>query len=347
MTTNKKFLSQSGILFLIGLGFFAPTHASALSQQVGDFDFRLTGYGMAGLIEPDFNEPKFLGDFKIRAQAMYGVHSNQKFGLSYVYDETARDAKEWAHDAFAFWQWQNVGRMEIGLTDSVAHKLGLGLPDVGGLRINENSLIYKKIGAEGPVITSTAVTSGHEALRINVVSASNQHTQYGVSVSGLTDDYDFGASAGLKLKFSEGKMKFAFSFGGDFIDNPDGFHTHDMLVPVSADWRAQLAFGTNVQYNSFVLGLTARAIYDENPTGIVSDGFVTGIGASYDILNYSVSVSYLLSDTGIWHQDAPEYVDNTVVGSLRCKYNRYVDFWTSLGVSRHEPFVAAAIRLTF
>lgn len=346
MTTSKGFLSGSGILFLIGIGFFSPMRADAFGQQVGNFDFRLTGYGMAGLIEPDFNEPKFLGDFKVRAQAAYNVNREQKFGLSYTYDENALDEHEWAHDAFGFWQWQDVGRMEIGFTDSVAHKLALGLPDVGGLRINENSLIYKKIGADGPVIRDTVIISGHDALRVNVVSASSQHVQYGLSVSGVTDDYDFGVAAGLKLKYSEGKTKMAFSLGGDFIDSPDGYVIHGG-IPVYADWRAQVGAGLNVQYNSFVFGINGRAIYDENSTGIVSDGLSAGAGVSYDVLNYSLSVSYILSDTGIWHKDAPEYVDNTIVGSVRCKYNRYIDFWASLGLTRHEPFVAAAIRLNF
>ena len=264
MKINKKTLAQSGILFLIGIGFFAPMRADALGQQIGNFDFLLTGYGMAGLIEPDFNEPKFLGDFKVRAQAAYNANREHKFGLSYTYDEIALDEHEWAHDAFGFWQWQSVGRMEIGFTDSVAHKLALGLPDVGGLRINENSLIYRKIGAEGPVVADTVITSGYDALRVNIVSASNQHAQYGLSVSGLTDDYDFGVAAGLKLKYSEGKTKMAFSLGTDFIDSPDGYTPHGGL-PVYADWRAQVGTGLNVQYNSFVFGLNARAIYDENP----------------------------------------------------------------------------------
>ena len=346
MKTNKNFLSSSFVLFLIGLGVFMPVRADAFGQQVGNFDFQLTGYGMAGLIEPDFNEPKFLGDFKVRAQAAYDFNREHKLGLSYTYDENALDEHEWAHDMFGFWQWRDMGRMEIGFTDSVAHKLSLGLPDVGGLRINENSLIYRKIGADGPVVADTVITSGHDALRLNIVSAGGQHSQYGVSVSGLTGDYDFGVAAGLKLKYSEAKTKMALSLGADFIDNPDGYEAHGG-IPVYADWRAQVGAGINVQYNSLVFGVNARAIYDENPTGIVSDGLSAGAGVSYDILNYSLSVSYILSDTGIWHSEVPEYVDNTVVGSVRCKYSRYVDFWASVGLTRHEPFAAAAIRLNF
>lgn len=347
MLNRNKRLRISGVPFMALIGAFLPFCAEALGYRAGDVDFRLTGYGIAGLIEPDFDKPLFLGDFKIRAQAQYEPVAEHRFGMVYSIDATEINEKHWAHEAFGFWQWRNIGRIEAGITESVAHKLSLGLPDVGGLNINEHSLLYKKMGADGPVISSTVLTTGHEALRLNLVSASTQSVQYGVSVSGITGDYDAGFGAGIKLKHSEGKTKFAVSLGGDLMNNLDGYTADMNSVPVFADWRAQVSAGMNIQYNSFVFGLNGRAIYDKNPIGIVSDGISGGIGASYDLLNYSLSLSYILSDTGIWHDETPEYVDNSVIGSFRCKYSKFVDIWTSVGVTRHEPFLAAAIRLTF
>ncbi|MCR4917963.1 MAG: hypothetical protein K5912_03410 [Alphaproteobacteria bacterium] len=335
----------SRIALMSVLGVFCSGGADALSQRVGDFDFRLNGYGTAGFLETE--KPEFLGDFSIRAQALYNANNAHTFGLMYVMDATALDEKEWFHQAFGFWQWRGVGRIEAGFTESVAHKLGLGLPDVGGLKINENSWIYKKIGADGPVIANSILTCGHDALRVNVVSASNSRSQYGFSVSGLSDEYDIGFDVGLKLKQSAGKVKTAISFGGSFMNDLDNYSADTFTPGTTADWRAQFATGLNIQYNSWIFGINARAIYDENPVGVVTDGIAAGTGLSYDLLNYTLSLSYILSDTGIWHQDTKEYVDNTVVASFRYKYTRFVDVWSSLGITRHEPFVSAGLRLTF
>ena len=62
--------------------------ANALSQKIGNFDFRLNGYGTAGFFEKQ-EDPLFLGDFSIRAQALYNPTNSQTFGLVYVMDATA------------------------------------------------------------------------------------------------------------------------------------------------------------------------------------------------------------------------------------------------------------------
>lgn len=325
----------------------APNHGYALHYRAGDFNFALTGYGTAGIIEPDFNKPDFLGDFDVRAQATYDASQSHMFGAVYSIDEIAINEDEYFDEAFAFWQWRGVGRMEIGLTDSVAHKLGLGLPDVGGLRLNNDSLVYRKMGTDGPVIANPEITSGSGSLRLNLVAAHDPNLQYGVSVAGITGDYKMNLDAGIKIKNSSSKTKYALSLGASFIDSPDGYETDSFSPLVTADWRGQIGIGANVQYNSWVFALTGRAVYDKNPVGEVSDGIVIGGGLSYDVLNYTLSLSYLFSETGIWHKWAPDYADHTVVGSFRYKYNRYVDVWSSVGMSRKNPFLAAGLRATF
>ena len=41
------------------------------------------------------------------------------------------------------------------------------------------------------------------------------------------------------------------------------------------------------------------------------------------------------------------FIDNTVVASFRYKYSQYIDGWTSVGMSRKEPFLAAGLRISF
>lgn len=335
------------ILYVMLATLVTPVCATALDYETGDFKFALTGYGTAGILEPNFEKPDYIGDFRVRAQSTYNGLDGHTLGAAFMVDEIAVEEDKWWHEAFAFWHWRGVMRTEIGLTDSVAHKMGLGLPDVGGLRVNHDSLIYKKMGAGGPVIANPEITVGSESLRINMVSATDSHVQYGISASGITGDYDYSVDAAIKIKHSESKTKYAFSFAGSFIGKPDGYATDSFTPEISADWRAQFAVGMNIQYNSFVFALTGRAIYDENPIGTATDGIVAGTGVSYDLLNYSLSLSYLFSDTGIWHREYENYADHTVVASFRYKYSQYIDGWTSIGMSREDPFLAAGLRVSF
>ena len=335
-----------GATFL-AIAMVCPIAAHGFQYDMGKFSVRVTGYATGGVLEPDFESTLFIGDWRARTQATYQATDNYKFGLVYALDEAALDKGNFSRETFGFVELRDIGRLEIGFTDSIARKLGVGLPDVGGLRINDRPLFHSKITPDGAVISDTTLTTGRSALRMNIASASNNGVQYGMSFAGLTDDYDFAVDAGLKIRRPSGKLKSAFSFGASFMDNPDGFSTDVYSPSVTADWRAQLTAGMNFQYNSWLWGTTARVIYDENPIGPISDGIVVGTGVSYDVLKYSVSLTYMMSDTGIWNADVDNYVDNMVIGSFRYKYSEFVDGWISLGTSSKTPFISAGLRITF
>ncbi|MBR1380330.1 MAG: hypothetical protein IJ560_01960 [Alphaproteobacteria bacterium] len=338
----KQNISIFAILFLSSI-----CGAHALEYNSGNMTLKLTGYGTAGFIEPDFNQPDFLGDFRARGQMNYEMDNVRTFGLVYAIDAAALDEDDYMREAFTFLEQRGLGRIELGFTDSVARKLSVGLPDVGGMRVNDKPLFYKKIRPDGAFISDTTLTTGRDAFRLNVVSASMRGLQYGASVAAFADDYDYSIDAGIKIRRPAGKLKTAYSFSASFTENVDGFTTDAYTAPVFADWRAQGAIGMNLQYNSWILGMNVRAIYDENPVGIVSDGISAGTGISYDLLKYSVSLSYIFSDTGIWDSDTDNYDAHTVIGSFRYKYSSDVDFWLSLGMTTDTPFVSVALRLNF
>ncbi|MFQ6739218.1 MAG: hypothetical protein ACLRFJ_00920 [Alphaproteobacteria bacterium] len=344
-------------IFVFGLifAFVAPVVANAFDYNIGDFRFKLNASGSAGFIQPKLfqsglnKETLFLGDWDSRAEIDYDINNIHRIGVVYAMDAVALDENQWMHELFALWQVKNIGRIEIGFTNSVAHKLGIGLPDVGGLRVNEEPLFYKKISPQGEIISDTIVSTGHshEALRLNLASVAINNVQYGVGFASLSDEYDFAADAGIKIRNSSGKLKTALSFGASFMNNLQNHHSDIFSSGITSDWRAQASVGFNLQYNSLVWGTSVRGIYDYNPIGAVSDGIAAGTGISYDLLNYSVSVSYIMSDTGIWHSDVDNYIDNTVIGSFRYKYNEHVDLWMSVGVSSKTSFISAALRGQF
>ncbi len=322
--------------------------AYALEYNIGNTDFRLTGYGTFGMINPDIKTPLSIGDWRVRGQITNSSIQDTKLGFVYAMDKAALDKGNFSREVFAFLQSKSLGRVEFGFTDSIARKLGLGLPDVGGLRINDRPLYNEKIIPSGAVIADTTLTSGRSnSLRLNLVSNSNNGMQYGVSVSGITDDYNWAADAGIKFRKSSGKLKSAYSVGASFMNRPDNFDNEIYTPGVTADWRAQMSMAMNVQYNSWIFGLSGRVIYDKNPIGEVSDGFVVGTGVSYDLFQYSVSLIYMLSDTGVWQNDVDDFIDNTVVASFRYKYSENVDGWISGGTTSKTPFISAGMRITF
>lgn len=330
------------------LGLVASYSANALEYNLGKNSLTVTGYATGGMINPDIEIPVFIGDWRVRGQFTNNSFENIKLGLVYALDQAALDKGYLSREAFGFFQLKSVGRIEFGFTDSIARKLGLGLPDVGGLRINDRPLYNEKIHPNGPVIADTVLTSGRSnSLRINLASSSHNGIQYGVSVSGITDDYNWAIDTGLKLRNSSGKIKTAYSVGTSFMNKPNNFDNEIYTPGVTADWRAQLSLGMNLQYNSWIWGLTGRAIYDHNPIGEISDGFVVGTGISYDVLKYSLSLTYMMSDTGVWQNDVDDFIDNTVVASFRYKYSENVDGWISGGTTSKTPFISAGMRITF
>ena len=338
---------RAKIIFAAAMAVVAPSASWALGWQGRPMEFDVSGYGTAGMIDADDEKPDFLGDWRIRGQASYNAGARGRIGAVYALDAQTVDTDEYIDDLFLFWQSRAFGRVEVGMTESVAGKLGLGLPDVGAMRVNDNPLFYKKINPDGPVIGDATIDSGDQSLRINMVSNSIGGAQYGVSVATIADGFDYAVDAGMKIRRPAGKIKTAFSIGASFMDNPDNFSDEPYAPALTADWRAQLAAGMNIQYNSWIIGLNARAIYDRDAISPAADGISAGAGISYDLLNYSVSLSYVMSSVGIWHDGDREYTDNTVLASFRYKYSANVDGWTSLGLSSKTPFVAAGLRLMF
>lgn len=338
----KKYL-LCGLMF--GLAFVESGHA--LQYNYGRSALKFNASGTAGVIEPKFRDTLFLGDFDLRAQYNYAVARGQTLGLVYSWDEEALAGHDISHDAFALYENQDFGRIEVGLTDSAARKLSVGIPDVGGLRVNSKPLFYKRISPHGIVIPNMSVSSGDGTPRINLVTTPTNIGQYGVSVAAFGDDYDYAVDGGVKFRFPNGKLKSALSLGASFMEKPDGYSPASYLPDVSADWRAQGSIGFNVQYNSWIFGTSAVAIYDKSPVGTPSDGISAGAGVSYDILNYSVSLSYMYSHTGIWHRDLPHFYDHTGIASFRYKYSENMELWMSLGLTDETPFLATALRVHF
>ena len=323
--------------------------ARPIEYRNGGFSARVSGYGNIGLIEPEFEVPnaRLIGDWSARAQMTYDLNEIHRLGLVYSLNQKTLEDGDEINDLFALWQVRDYGRIEVGLTDSVAEKLGLGLPDVGGLRLNDDPLFYKKIEPNGMVVSDTTLDTGDGALRVNAVSTAQNGVQYGLSVAGITDKYDFTIDGGIKIRRPSGKTKTAYSFGASFMSKPDDFRQSPYTRHVTADWRAQASAAVNVQYNSWIFALTGRVIYDKDPIGEVSDGFIVGTGVSYDFLKYSVSLSYSLSDTGVWQHDVDDFLNHIVMSSFRYKYSENVDGWMSIGMTTETPFLSAGMRVTF
>ena len=86
-----SFFSKYLVLPTFAAIVFAPSVASAISYDNGRFGLRLTGYGTAGILEPDFETPDFVGDWRVRGEMDYLVTDGNKLGLVYAIDAAAVD----------------------------------------------------------------------------------------------------------------------------------------------------------------------------------------------------------------------------------------------------------------
>ena len=330
------------------------TNAIAMDYKKDNWTFRLDADGMVGFLELRDDKPIFIDDWEIKGQILYNFDKTRRIGAVYSIDADAVDDREYVHDAFVLFEDRDYGRVEIGLTHSIARKMGLGLPDVGYLRINDKSILYKKLDLKRVLISDTTATTGHETLRINLATRATEYGQYGLSVSGGSDDYNYAIDGAFKIKRPAGKLKSAYYVALSYMDKPEDYVESTFSPHVTADWRGQVAMGVNLQYNSFIWGTSARMIYDENPIAKTADGFVAGTGVSYDLLQSSLSLSYLFSDTNVWnHRDkitnekmAGDYL-HTILASFRYKYTEYTSIFMSGGITDTKPFFAVGIRSGF
>lgn len=343
-----KKISFISLFCLLGM------NAYALDYSVDKWKFELDAEGMLGFLETKDDKPLGINDWDVKTSVMYSLNSDQRIGAVYSVDAACVEDDEYIHDAFILFQDKTVGRAEFGLTHSIARKMGLGLPDVGDLRLNNKSILYKKLDVDKVLISDTTATTGHESLRLNLATVSTGYGQYGLSFAGGGSDYDFAIDTAVKFKQPFGKLKTAYSLALSYMDTPKGYEENSYSAPVYADWRGQVAMGLNLQYNSFVFGTSLRLIYDENPTMKTSDGLVAGTGVSYDFLQSSLSVNYLFSDTNLWkHNDKVTGVDmpgdytNTIIASFRHKYTEYTSVFMSGGLVSTTPFFAVGIKTGF
>ena len=333
-----------GVGLLSILATLCVLEASAYEYENEGHKIKFTGFGTIGVLNPEFKKDSLLvGDWSFRGYASYDLNQDIKVGATYALDEWAVYQGAHSADAIMFIESATMGRVELGLADSVVTKIAVGLPDVGGLRINQNPLFFKKITPDHPIISITPLMSGRYNMRANYITAPTRPLQFAASVAGLTEDYKYNLDFGLKYRSGEGKTKVAANFGASYIDTVTGMQTDIFGAPVVADWRGQLSAGLNLQYNSWIWGTSVRMIYDKNPV-IVSDGLFVGTGVSYDVLKYSLSATYMLSSTGIWQEGAPNNNVHTGMASFRYKYSEKVDCWISTGITVGTPFISAGIR---
>ena len=329
----------------------SAANAHALEYTSGKWNFDLDADGMVGFLTPKSETPKFMDDWDIKTQLSYRMNQSQRIGAVYSIDADCVESDEYVHDAFVLLEDRDIGRAEFGLTYSVARKMGLGLPDVGSMRINNKSILHRKLDTGRVLITDSSANSGHDALRLNMATRQTNYGQYGISVSGFGDDYDYAIDWAVKFKDSIGKIKTAYSIAISYMDKPNDFEENLYTPLVNADWRGQIATGFNLQYNSWIFGTSLRVIYDYRPTTQPSDGLVAGTGVSYDFLQSSVSLSYLYSDTNLWNHDFQDTIangnTNTILASFRSKYSENTNMFMSTGTVNDTPFFAVGLKSGF
>jgi hypothetical protein len=297
--------------------------ANAYEHDFGNSKAVLSGYGTLGnLSKSGESAPRLLFDWQAR-----GEYSKSYGGAVLTLNQVSELESRYLQDLFAFFDL-GFGRLEIGHTNSAAQKLSVGLPDAGGLRINNSFIPYSLQNSPNAIATPAANSSSNQ-IRAQIVSKPDVF-QAGFGAAAPSFDMDGSLDLGMRVK-SGTAVKFAASLGASHIFNPDGLIAEIYAPRVYADNRSEIALGLNIQYHSWSLGAVGKAIYDANPTGRPSDGVMYGGGLSYEILTWRVSANSLRSDTSVFH-DCDSGCKNTVaVLSVQDKLDDIVDIWASAG----------------
>ncbi|MDR0449570.1 MAG: hypothetical protein LBG89_03905, partial [Rickettsiales bacterium] len=294
-----------------------------------DYDFdnskvSLSGYGTLGnLSRTDENQPYLAFDWQARAQ-----YTEDGGGAVLTLNQASELPSRYLQDLFVFID-AGPGRFEVGFTNSAAQKLGVGLVDAGGLRINNSLLIYGLMHRPN-IIAAPAAGSSNNKIRASYVSKPG-FFQAGAGYAAPQQDMDGSFDAGLRFKGGEA-VKYSLSLGASHIFRPDGLIAEIYAPRVNAKSRDELAAGLNIQYHSWSFGVVGKGIYDYRPIGRPSDGVLYGGGIAYEILTWKASVNALRSDTGVFHGCAFGACQNTTaLLSIQDKLDEIVDIWASLG----------------
>ena len=322
------------IFILYSLFFIHSFPALALENKWDNGAERLTGYGAMGRIGGnDFS------DYMIRAQISREIGNRLNIGAVYSYDRLANRAHQFAKDAFLYAE-SGYGRLEAGWTESIAAKLALVLPDVGGTRMNNAPFFLSDdfVGITNPVVKGTQY-----AWRLNYASLPSRPLQIGLGRT--IDGAHFKSSNDFGLRFRDpgGRTKSSVSLGFSYIEEPRGMIGDAYLPPVHAAARYIGTIGANIQSGSLVWAATGKVIVDKDPIA-KQNGMQTGTGFSYDFLKLSLSANYIYSD--IWNAaDA-----HTGIISLRYKTSRFLQIWGSAGAvwqSGRNDFLAGGVGIVF
>ena len=300
--------------------------ANAFEKQIGQNNIRITAQGATGA----FDRGGAFADYLIRAQASRLLSNRWNIGAIYSYDKLSRDNNKFARDSFIYAETE-WGRIEAGWTESIASKLALALPDVGGTRLN-NAPFFLPDNFIG--ITNPAVRGNQYAWRLNAATLPTRPWQFGAGQTiGNADGFNKSTDIGIRYRNPYGRTKTSLSFGLSYIDRPFDMTGDAYLPPVFASARYQATTGFNLQYGSLVWAITAKAVVDNRPVGFVSDGLQAGTGLSYDFLAFSASASYIFSSIGIWRPDDKNTSAHTGILSARYKATKYLNVWGSAGLT--------------
>lgn len=319
------------------------TPAAAYDWRHRNGGGRITFEGFAGTFHGEL-----ITDALFRLQLYYTLKNGWNVGSVFAVDGDSRSDNYPTKDAFVYAETER-GRVEIGLTESVATKMGLQLPDVGGDSLNSAPFFFEDdfIG-----ITNPRVRGNQYAFRGNVVTTPTKPFQFGFGRTFVPrSTYASSMDAGIRYRDQGGRIKTSVSIGGSYIEKPNGMRFDSFLPRVHADARYQFTAAINVNWGSFLWAATGKIAIDDDPTGFNSEGVQLGTGLSYDFLKWSASLNYIFSNIGIFRDYAPNVSSHTGVFSLRHKITKNFSVWASAGGSfgniYDDMFITTGIGVKF
>lgn len=310
----KKFL----LMFILGFSFTN----SIFAADGEEIDFKTKGFlnyfvaaqgGQDDAYDDSYNSFDIMGDGEIQFVGEKQLDKNSLAGFQVDLETHFKGSDDVTDEVFVYYQ-NNYGRIEAGLTKSVAEKAHVGAPFVGNIDLDE-SFAFSFIENPGVEISSsTALNSDQEINKISYITPPRQSGfQFsagyipGNGMSGSEglhhedftlkkeDSFDSAYVSSLKYKQTFGALSLTVSSAAAEYKDV----VYDTATNLKGN-QTEGSFGINLSYRGFVIG---GAYKDIKADEVLTPGASAGVaklnsksysfGAAYEFGPIMTSLSYL------------------------------------------------------
>jgi predicted porin len=330
--------------------------------------------GQDDMDDHDYNEFDVIGDGEIR----FSLEKEMKHGIAggFVFEVESefKSANDVTDEVFGYLQHKDYGRLELGLTKSIAEKVHLSAPFVGNIYLDESFAFAFLDDMDIKYMDETYLNSDQEANKVSYITPKWKGLQVSLGyipgngdreADGLShedyslerdDTFKYGVVSSITYSNKFGDWDVSLSLAGVYYKD-----VHFDLDEENVGGQNEASLGFNLGYNAFVLGGAFKIVETEYDRGAdyamiaMDEGSSYSFGLSYEFGPLMASLSYLGS---LVDSDDEEDKMDMYSLSLRYSLSKYAYLASSAGrvelddeeeggISNQANFLTIGVTFTF